>query len=247
MRRVLEILGSRRGSGGLCGPDVWAAQGTSLYKAAVPFDIELAALSPSAQTITDAKHTLASLLPKAGQVVGQLPSMAPNDLVTVLRLETACVNLLLGADMEVGEDKLRGWRAIIEFVKNRPTCIGRAYKIAHHGSENADIDDIWNELLHPTPTAVLTPYGRGKQPRPSSQDIARITRHTSDVYCTVWPAWIRAPRRHKSVDRTMRECTTQRHAIRRTPGHIRLRFGPGRPVTTLVQLFDGARLLSAAS
>ena len=250
MHRALRIQGTRRGSAGLAGPDHWAAQGTSLFKANSPLSVELIALSPSAQSITDTKHALGNLIPKPGQVTRRFPSPAPNQLATVLRLETEPANLLLGADLETGTNALRGWRAVIGYANNRPKCLSHAYKVAHHGSANGDCDGIWSDLLAANPVAVLSPYARGKRVLPSGSDVSRLIERTNHVYCTAWPARTRPPRRHNSVERTMRECTIERHAIRRTPGQVRIRIkqsaGRGGELAPSISLFDGACDLHAS-
>lgn len=148
------------------------------------------------------------------------------------------VRLLLGADLERGQDKRRGWRAIVR-TKSETAGLNHAYKVAHHGSSDADLDEIWSDLLVGNCHALVTPYARGRSPRPFPSDVARIKSRTTNAYCTAMPS--RPPARDKLVDKTMREVTLHRRALRRTPGHIRLRIPIDEPQINIgVELFNGA-------
>ncbi len=160
---VLHILDSRGGKDG-DGPDFWASAGSLLYSNDRPCQMEVHALSPSSQTVTDGKLAIAKLLPKVGESTGRLPDRHPNDLSVVLLVKAPGIHFLLGGDLQSDTDNRRGWRAILESPA-RPHAAASAYKVAHHGSKNADIDGIWADLLVATdPQALLTPYGRGAPP-----------------------------------------------------------------------------------
>jgi hypothetical protein len=233
---VLESLKSRRGA---VGPDHWAADGTRLY--ATP-NVEVYALSPSAQTISDSKGQFASLIPALGNAHRRFNTVTPNSCSVALLVKSTNLHMLLGADLEKGHTDQHGWRAVASSPL-RPQLKGSAFKVAHHGSEGADHEDIWARLLAPSVHALLTPYARGRKPLPSKGDVKRIKARTKDAFCTVWPPTLEPPKR-RNVDKTMGEVARTRRALRRTPGHLRVR-GPfaGSAQDLAVERFDGATRL----
>jgi hypothetical protein len=199
-------------------------------------------LSPSHQTITDSKGNLGRLIPKIGKGIRRFPRIAPNDLSTALLVETTSVSLLLGADLERGLDERRGWKAVVCSTL-RPQVKSAAYKVAHHGSEGADLDKVWEELVGNKPIAVLTPYARGSKPLPSVEDVQRIKARCHEVYCTAWPPTIKPPRR-QNADLTIRRVALNHRATRREPGHIRLRVSLNATSDNIeVEIFKGAERL----
>lgn len=238
---VLRILRDRRPRRSAVGPDHWASSDMVLYTQQSPFRIEVDALSPSAQTITDSKRHIARMIPAAGDAIGRLPSVEPNDLSVVLLVKSTDFHVLLGADLENGRDELRGWQAVLS-ADVRPPVRSNAYKIAHHGSENADNPGIWSLLLGQKPHAILTPYVRGRKPLPSPADIRRIKSKSCYLYSTVWPPTKRPPRR-RIADRTLKAIVRHRAAAHNRPGHIRLRARLGGVAGASAEVFDGARQL----
>lgn len=236
---VLELLRGRSASRFAVGPDHWASHRMVLYPDTNGNGVEVHALSPSAQTITDTKGRIAKLIPSVGNAIRRFPSFGPNDLSVALHVKTPGPNLLLGADLERGLDEQRGWRAVIRSTQTFQNS-SNSYKVAHHGSSGADLDELWAQLLTETPLAVLTPYARGRKPLPAPEDVERIRSRAGQAYCTAYPPTMRPPRR-RGVDRTMNEVARTRRAMRKRAGHIRLRMpilADSRDVA--VELFDGA-------
>jgi beta-lactamase superfamily II metal-dependent hydrolase len=235
---VLEILKARKRSSTPVGPDRLASEGKLIYRDEESHS-EIHSLSPSDDTITVANVQLAELLPKK-ELIKRIPSASPNDLSVVLLIKTRGLHLLLGGDLETGTSERRGWQAVVASTCC-PKVTGCSYKIAHHGSDDSDFDGIWSSLLCDDPFAMLTPYIRGKTPRPSRNDIRRIQTRTQRAYCTRLPHGIRPPRRPK-VEGTIRQVARTRRAIPREPGHIRLRVPIlGRPDQATIEVFNGAR------
>jgi beta-lactamase superfamily II metal-dependent hydrolase len=236
---VLEILRGRSRSRFAAGPDHWASHRMVLYQDTDGNCVEVHALSPSAQTITDTKGRIAQLIPSVGNAIRRFPMFGCNDLSVVLHVKTTGPNLLLGADLERGLDEQRGWRAVIRSTQPSQNS-SNYYKVAHHGSSGADLDELWTQLLTGSPLAVLTPYARGRKPLPAPEDVERIKSRAGQAYCTAYPPTMRPPRR-RGVDRTMNEVARTRRATRKKPGHVRLRM-PIRSESSnvAVELFNGA-------
>jgi hypothetical protein len=227
------------------GPDRWATEGMRLFHRDRPTEIEVWALSPSTQTVTDSKNEIARLLPTIGASAHPYPTLTPNGQSIVLRVDAPGMSFLLGGDLEVGADQNRGWQGVVA-SPHRCRVKGRAYKVAHHGAPDADHPDIWGHLLASSPHAVITPYARGVTPRPSQDDINRLRRQIQSplgsgrAHCTVWRLnW--TPPRRRGADRKINEVTRNRRALRQHPGHVRVRgLFHGEVADLAVETFDGA-------
>jgi len=240
---ILHILSNRSTDKCAAGPNQWATEGSRLY---VDSDrnVEVWALSPSSQTVTDSKAAIAGLLPSPRAPIRRFYQLRPNDLSVTIMVIASRTSLLLGADLERGRDQTRGWQAVVN-SKINPTCLSQIYKVAHHGSADADLGEIWTKLVARQPHAVLTPYARGAKPLPSPEDVSRMKRRASSLFCTAWPPAKSPPRRDPAVERTMKEMGVTLRAVRKQPGHIRVRIPIAEdiPPDTSVELFGGARAL----
>jgi hypothetical protein len=239
---VLQILQDRGAQRNLAGPHHWAADGSRLYQNSDPFNVEVYALSPSSGTITDGRIAIARLLPQVDEAIRRFPRVSPNDSSVALLVKADVDGFLLGADLERGREG-RGWRAVVD-SQVRPGGQSSTYKVAHHGSSNADLSDTWTTLLVATPYALLTPYAGGRQPLPSEGDVHRIKMRTGHVYCTAWPPTKSPGRRNGSVERTMKEVVCSRRSTRKVPGHVRIRMPlEGDATDARVEVYEGARRL----
>jgi hypothetical protein len=240
---ILQELESRQQRPTHIGPDHWATEGMLLHANSDGSPVDVFALSPSAQTITDAHLTLGKLIPELGQPTRRIPPFTPNHLSVAILLRAPGVQLLLGADLEANSDNRRGWLAVIGSTLGAGMAC-QTYKVAHHGSNDADHDDIWSKLLTGEPIALLTPYSRTRSPRPSERDIARIKARGASVYCTTWPPNARNKKRPGVVDRQIREVTKTHRTMPGGTGHLRLRVPLAGPChRDLVEVFDGAVML----
>jgi hypothetical protein len=232
---ILKVLKDRSGREG---PNRWASDGTVLLENTA-LGVEVRALSPSAHTIAQATTTLGNLLPQAGSTIKRIPEHSPNDLSVVLLIRASQVSLLLGGDLETGADPHRGWHAVVtSTVRPAVKCIG--FKVSHHGSHNGDLPAIWTALLFPDPYALLTPYGRGKKPLPSPDDVNRMAARTPNLFSTVWPPTVKPSFDDKAVKRTVDEVLGNPRTTRTRPGHLRLRVPFDAAVDPTLALFDGA-------
>lgn len=238
---VLSILSDRESGRFGTGPDFWATDGMCLYKGKSPQRTSVLVLSPSAQTMTASLGQIAKLIPSAPEAIRRFPCLSPNDVSVVLMVQTTNVHLLLGADLENVSDKKRGWQGVV-CSQSRPDQKCSGFKVAHHGSENADCEEIWAHLVVENGRALLTSFAGGRKPLPAQSDVERIKKRTKYAYCTMWPPVKKPPRRN--VDRTMQEVARNRRALANRPGHIRLRSPfDGTLEQVVVDCFDGAKRL----
>lgn len=238
---ILGELHRRKERGGgrsQAGPDHWAQDGSPLFQSSGSSQVSVTALSPSPQTITDAAANLGKLIPAISSQFNRFPRCSPNDQSVALLVHSDGCSVLLGADLETVSDPDRGWRAVVSSPV-RPQVTSNAIKVAHHGSENGDLDELWSTLLEPNSPAFLTPYSSGRKPLPSDKDVERLKTRTSRLYCTSWPP-TRKPPRHPGVDRTLREMTRMHRAVSRQVGHIRLRMNLSQQTAPVIDTFNGA-------
>ena len=236
---VLDILEKRTTSRYPVGPDYWAHEGSLLYRRP-DHGVTVTALSPSHQTITDSKGAIASMIPTQGEPIRRFYRPDPNELSVVVMVSTPGINLLLGADLERGSHRTRGWQAVINSTV-KPERLSHIYKVAHHGSPGADLEEIWTELLADQVYAMVSPYARMRVPLPSPDDVKRMKQYTENIFCT-GPATKSPPRRDPSVERTIKEMVKTHRAIRKRSGHLRARVPlHGRfPSDVTLDLIDGA-------
>ncbi len=239
--RIFGLLGQvRKGTA-----PKWLNEGSIAYLDE-SIGVSVVALSPSDATITDAKVALGQLFPRDGEQIGRIRDISPNDVSAVLLVRTPGVSVILGGDLPSLTASDRGWRAVIA-SRVRPSTRSIGFKVAHHGSENADCPEIWSELLAPQVAAFVAPYGRGRKALPAQSDVVRMLQRTSSLYCTVWPPMTRPTKRDKAVERTMNEVSRNRRASRRIPGHLRLRIALSGSGDARIETFDGGQLLHSKS
>jgi hypothetical protein len=203
---------------------------------------EVFALSPSDGVFSLAQQELREAL-SAIQGRRRPVVQGPNQLSVVLWLKVGVLDVLLGADLEHVSGATEGWRAITS-SSERPAGRAGFFKVAHHGSPNADCPECWTELLSEEPVAILTPYAPSKLPR--TADIARLCTRTPLVFLTSDPTRYGLPRRENAVERTMKEVTVSRRALAGQMGHVRLRSdATNASQEPLIDLRNGARRLCA--
>src|SRR5256885_15795816 len=111
-------------------------------------------LSPSSGAIQHALHGFAALMPRFKSQKGRIVTQGPNDAAVVLLVQAGPHAVLLGADLEWVGDPLRGWNAVVS-SSTRPKVMAHTFKVAHHGSKDADHDGVWTQLLSGLPHAAL--------------------------------------------------------------------------------------------
>lgn len=221
---LIDILRSRRARGerfpaprfATAGRPMWERPASHAQPAA-----SLTALSPSDNAVVLAQRALAELIPRAGDSKRKVRAPSPNHASVVLDLTVGEVQVLLGADLENTADPTTGWTAILD-GDDRPTVSASAFKVPHHGSDDADEPRVWDELLDPAPAAILAPFVQGSVSLPRVADRARLLARTPDVFTTS-----AQPRRRRNrptaVQRTLREAGITVTDADPPMGQIRLR------------------------
>ncbi|MEM9086211.1 MAG: MBL fold metallo-hydrolase [Pseudomonadota bacterium] len=181
-------------------------------------------LSPSDEDIELFLNEISNW-PTANDVVTVLKKPNRNDTSVATLIDIDGTQLLFGADLEI-RGELSGWQAVHDLYWNgRPPC--SFYKIAHHGSPNAHYIPKWRNMLQNNVYAVLTPYGRGRTPRPSNDDVTRINSETQNGFSAGRTNLMRSRREHNSVRRTLSDASIELKRICQKLGHVRLRLARG--------------------
>ena len=121
------------------------------------------------------------------------------------------------------------------------------YKVAHHGSENAHHQPIWDTVLSTHPWTLITPFTRGKKILPSPQDIDRIASQTDKAYITATASAKKTKKRKLRdplVKRFVNKSTRYIKYIEPRCGHIMMRKPFMDSANSWnVELFEGAHKL----
>ncbi len=221
-------------------PPTAVSDGFLIFEGGFEDLVKVRVLSPSPATVRDAQNNIVNRL-QTGFSVRKFKRFDPNDLSVAVQVSVGARDLLLKADLEDTVEPEFGWKAVLT-SELRPRRQSSIVKIGHHGSDNADNIDVWQEMISPGPKGVVTPYTRLKEPLPTNGDINRIKSRTDQLFCTTWPHSTRPPRR-QGVDGLMAGATRTRRALNHNPGFVRLRCSFTDSVAPKVELFGSAREL----
>lgn len=154
-------------------------------------------LSPSTEIINTINQNLISEITellvknKIKKIVAPSQNIASSALLIHLKDEQP---ILLGADLESNYTKYpnSGWNRVVEILREKyEPSQSFLFKVSHHGSSNGHCDEIWSELLHEKPIAVLTPYLRGELANqlPKKEWVEKFSNKTSKAFITAKPNW----------------------------------------------------------
>ena len=208
---------------------LWATASRRLHRSST---CEVWSLSPDDEAYTS---FLRSIAPSSRTGPGRrIDSLTPNQLSVALlvRFDNG-ISCLFGADLE-----RRGWTAVLRDDAN-PRCMSSVFKIPHHGSANAHLQGVWDELLEPRPIAILAPWRRGGGALPKKQDVRRILARTPNAYATADATSGTTPR-DRWVRKRLRRVKAHIAPESGAPGMIRLRRTMDGESSWRVNLFGSA-------
>ena len=138
----------------------------------------ITSLSPGNNVQSKFLASILNLFPTVGKINKKIPNLVPNEVAVVLWIECGSCTVLLGSDLEK-----RGWVNILE-NKERPIGKASVFKVPHHGSSSAHVQEVWNSMLESEPFALVAPFRRGKQMLPQASDAKRILDATPNAWIT---------------------------------------------------------------
>ena len=221
--RVTDILAKRAADTKYPTPEC-ARAGLVLWERQKPIPAEVRALSPSHAADLAAIAGLAGVRDSDRGERRRLPHIEGNHTSVVMSVRVGTASVLLGADLQVRADRNLGWYAVVDRTKNNTRH--EAYKIPHHGSANADDNEIWDRLLIKEPLTMLTPFCRAGVLLPTCNDAERILARSMRSYLTAPATKKRYRTRDYVVQKTIDEIALESYAIPNGFGHVRLRKEP---------------------
>lgn len=187
-------------------------------------DVSISVLSPSSVTIEDSAEQFRMQYLETGSSVTATPNNWFNMSSIAMIVETAKVNLLLGADLEEGSNNYVGWRGVINDTDLRKRK-SKIFKIPHHGSVTAEYQPVWDELVESSPELVLT--SKAQSGIPKKEDVQRLKGKNPNSLTITNPNYLKKAKKHGAANRQMNQKTRKRKLIRKGLGQVRLLFDLG--------------------
>lgn len=187
----------------------------------------------------------ANSMPNVGETRRAAVRRIRNDLSVVVYVSVGGDAVLFGGDLEEEGNPLCGWSAVLT-SPGRPSQKASLYKVSHHGSETGHHPQIWKELLHPEPTAVVAPFRNGNVSLPKAGDVQRILGNTSTAYSSTTLQSLSPPSMDRSVQKTMEEVAKKFTTIKPEMGIVRSRKCVGETGPWNVELYGAASPLGKA-
>lgn len=188
---------------------------------------EIYSLSPSDLTVHEFDQEISDLITEYGEKSNKKVVVnPPNDKSVALYIKAGNERILLGADLEVSKNPLKGWLDVI----NNSQVVDREnkasiFKISHHGSENGYHKDMWVELVNANAISKLTPYNKSSLPEDKMLKV--YNSHTQNLYITSKLSSSKAKKRDSvdsSIVKFSKEVRPSLKEIRFSMGVIRSRM-----------------------
>lgn len=206
--------------------------------------VKVTPLSPSDDEVTLALRALGKLQPSAGARRKRVVVSGPNHASVVLWVQIGTKLLLLGADLEETGHPGTGWSVIVD-NSCRPPGLASVYKVAHHGSRNADQPRVWDDMLIEKVNALLTPFALAGIKLPTTADTSRICKRTTNAYITA-PRQVKKPKKREgAVEKSIKSVVGSLRVVSGPVGHVRMRGLVSDPHGWEIALDGGATKLCA--
>lgn len=200
--------------------------------------VRVTGLAPSDDKIHKFLKLISKQIPQGKMDRRAAGSLRPNDVSVACLIERGGFSCILGADLE--EKPGKGWTTILESsIAFKRAAAAKVFKVAHHGSTNADCPALWAKM--DKPLAILSPCKRGNIELPTSTDTDRILSAAQSAYCTSSFSTVQTKKLAR-VDKALRRNGIRNRDLYPKNGHIRVRIDANNEIT--VDLFKQAVPLS---
>ena len=189
-------------------------------------DFELFALSPSDFVVQQFDYELSNIIKRVFEKKLAIVSESPNDKSVVLLLKFGKQRVLLGADLEVGDNPKKGWIDILDNSLVTDEIKANLFKISHHGSENGYHKRIFEELVQTDSTLKLTPWNLNEK-LPTGEMIDCYKKHSEKLYITSPVISTRRPKakkRGRDIEKIIETFNKTLTEVKFNEGVIRSRF-----------------------
>lgn len=200
--------------------------------------VRITALAPSDAKVGKFLSRVSMMIPRKGMDRRAPSELSPNEVSAAVIFESPKLTAILGADLE--ETPGQGWTDVIVNSQAFAAAEKASYfKIAHHGSDNADNVALWNHFTDPI--AVLAPFKHGRHKIPTPTGVQRILARTRSAFSS--GSFVgTGSKRLSANDRALASHGITRAGLFANNGHVRFRMDAlgGRSIA----LFGGAVHLS---
>lgn len=196
------------------------------------------AFSPTDKAITESRLRFGRQVPKREDPITSATSLTPNLESIVMHIAIGGDAILLGSDLE---NHQVGWQSVVADRWCITQTKASAYKVAHHGSETAEHDEIWTGLLAPSPVTVLTPFVKGRVSLPKPEDRVRIKGRASASFISSGAS--RKPDMPAAIEKRLQTIAKNVTPINNGFGSVHLRKKIGSAVAWSVDLDGRAEAL----
>lgn len=189
-------------------------------------DFELYALSPSDYVVEQFDQELSNIIKRVFQKKLAIINETPNDKCVVLLLKFGNQRVLLGADLEIGNNPKQGWTDILDNSLVKDSIRAQLFKVPHHGSENGYHERIFDELVAEKSTLKLTPWNLNDK-LPTAEMIDCYQGHSKEIYITspvISSKRPKAKKREREIEKIIESFNKTLSEVRYDEGIIRSRI-----------------------
>lgn len=115
-------------------------------------------------------------------------------LLSAIWCSIGSLRLVLGSDVECGDDNQTGWNGILNNI-DCPDLSSHLVKVSHHGSSNAFHEPAWEIFSRDArPISVITPFARLADPLPQDSELQKIATYPNVVAVTTRTEFVKPKR-----------------------------------------------------
>lgn len=185
---------------------------------------EVISLSPSDFVLQQFDEEISTLITEYGDTNKKIINNRPNDKSVAILVKINDHRILLGSDLEVAEDRRKGWHCIVD-KSQAIDSKSMIFKIPHHGSATGYNKDVWNRLVDDNAIAKLSSWNRGAK-LPNLEMLETFLDHTESLFITSLPISNSKPKkRDKDLSKTINKFNSSLREVKYVKGIVRCYCG----------------------
>jgi Metallo-beta-lactamase superfamily len=131
--------------------------------------VNVLALAPSEEAGIQAATELATLLERGADAADVERRLEDDNKTSIALHVTACGSTAILCGDVVNTPGRYGWAAIVENDEHDHLTKAEIVKVAHHGSDTADYQPMWDQFVQPSSPMLVAPYWTSTRPRQTDQ------------------------------------------------------------------------------
>ncbi|RYJ44521.1 MBL fold metallo-hydrolase [Flavobacterium beibuense] len=205
------------------------------------YTFELYSLSPSPKTIDDFQGEISTLIDNYGKRSFRPTYNSPNEKSVALLLKFNDQRIILGSDLEIGNNEEQGWLHIIKNSLVFDNEKAKIFKLPHHGSQNGYHKDLFDKYIDSNPILKLTPWNKNTI-LPTAEMIKIYNQHSNDIYITSKIISNSKPKKKdKSIEKIIKRFSISLNEVKYNKGIIRSRIDYTNPESNWnTEIFESA-------